>query len=213
MSCCLCTARHGLQITLVCFHGFLNCSTGALVLDQLWHSITWGIAVLSVRMQGKQKVAMLSIPGLTHPVRDLYLEDVLERTNFIIGRGSKSVLLQSAVNLQYLSACLCPVSLPLIEQSYLSCFPWLLVLFVSCHSTHEWPSWQHKEEQLCCAACQVLATLDRFTLGRACQCALQMGPQRDKRHRQGRQCGCGKQLGGDKQCLQPKHAEQSGAGS
>jgi hypothetical protein len=40
-------------------------------------------------MQGKQKAAMLSIPGLTHPVRDLYLEDVLERTNFIIGRGSK----------------------------------------------------------------------------------------------------------------------------
>ncbi|KAA6421632.1 MAG: putative ATP-dependent RNA helicase DHX57 [Trebouxia sp. A1-2] len=40
--------------------------------------------------QGKQKVAMLSIPGLAHPVRDLYLEDVLERTNFIIGRGSKS---------------------------------------------------------------------------------------------------------------------------
>lgn len=35
---------------------------------------------------------MLSIPGLTHPVRDLYLEDVLERTNFIIGRGSKYVL-------------------------------------------------------------------------------------------------------------------------
>ncbi len=43
-------------------------------------------------MQGKQKAAMLSIPGLTHPVRDLYLEDVLERTNFIIGRGSKLVL-------------------------------------------------------------------------------------------------------------------------
>ena len=40
-------------------------------------------------MQGKKKTAMLSIPGLTHPVRDLYLEDVLERTNFVIGRGSK----------------------------------------------------------------------------------------------------------------------------
>lgn len=32
---------------------------------------------------------MLSIPGLTHPVRDLHLEDVLERTHFVIGRGSK----------------------------------------------------------------------------------------------------------------------------
>ncbi|KAL3157309.1 hypothetical protein ABBQ38_001539 [Trebouxia sp. C0009 RCD-2024] len=32
---------------------------------------------------------MLSIPGLTYPVRDLHLEDVLERTSFVIGRGSK----------------------------------------------------------------------------------------------------------------------------
>ncbi len=59
------------------------------MLDQLWYSITWGIAAFSGTVQGKQNVAMLSIPGLTHPVRDLYLEDVLERTNFIIGRGSK----------------------------------------------------------------------------------------------------------------------------
>ena len=41
------------------------------------------------RAQGRSRVGMLSIPGLTHPVRDLYLEDVLERTNFVIGRGSK----------------------------------------------------------------------------------------------------------------------------
>lgn len=34
---------------------------------------------------------MLSIPGLTYPVRDLHLEDVLERTSFVIGRGSKCV--------------------------------------------------------------------------------------------------------------------------
>ena len=32
---------------------------------------------------------MLSIPGLTHPVRDMYLEDVLERTQFRIAPGSK----------------------------------------------------------------------------------------------------------------------------
>jgi hypothetical protein len=73
----------------------LNCSTDAQLVYSLWHSITWGIAALRGSVQGKQKAAMLSIPGLTHPVRDLYLEDVLERTNFIIGRGSKSVLLQS----------------------------------------------------------------------------------------------------------------------
>lgn len=96
----------------------LNCSTDALVLDQLWHSITWGIATISGGVQGKQKVAMLSIPGLTHPVRDLYLEDVLERTNFIIGRGSKSVPLQSVVypvHDHVLSAC------SIVEQSLLSC--------------------------------------------------------------------------------------------
>lgn len=40
-------------------------------------------------VQGRGRVAMLSIPGLSHPVRDLYLEDVLERTRFVIGRGSK----------------------------------------------------------------------------------------------------------------------------
>lgn len=34
---------------------------------------------------------MLSIPGLTYPVRDFHLEDVLERTRFVIGRGSKYV--------------------------------------------------------------------------------------------------------------------------
>ena len=44
-----------------------------------------------MQAQGRSKVGMLSIPGLTYPVRDLHLEDVLERTNFVIGRGSKYV--------------------------------------------------------------------------------------------------------------------------
>ena len=51
--------------------------------------ITAGCQVLTDAMQGKQHTAMLSIPGITHPVRDLYLEDALEHTNFVIGRGSK----------------------------------------------------------------------------------------------------------------------------
>ena len=42
-----------------------------------------------MQLQGRVQVAMLSIPGLTHPVRDLHLEDVLERTRFVIGRGSR----------------------------------------------------------------------------------------------------------------------------
>ena len=32
---------------------------------------------------------MLSIPGFTHPVKDLFLEDALEATGFAVGRGSK----------------------------------------------------------------------------------------------------------------------------
>ena len=33
--------------------------------------------------------ATLTIPGFTHPVRDLFLEDVLEATGFAVGRGSR----------------------------------------------------------------------------------------------------------------------------
>jgi len=113
----------------------------------LWHSITWGITTLSGNVQGKQKVAMLSIPGLTHPVRDLYLEDVLERTNFIIGRGSKSVLLHSVFHpVCVMSAC------SSIEQSCFVCFQQLLVTFVSCRSSLEWPCGGYSEERmlLCC---------------------------------------------------------------
>jgi hypothetical protein len=38
-------------------------------------------------MQGSAGV--LTIPGFTHPVRDLFLEDALEQTGFVVGRGSK----------------------------------------------------------------------------------------------------------------------------
>ena len=34
-------------------------------------------------------VGMLTIPGFTYPVRELYLEDILERTGHVIGRGSR----------------------------------------------------------------------------------------------------------------------------
>ena len=42
-------------------------------------------------MQGHKKAwsSIVGIPGLTHPVEDLYLEDVLEQSKFQIGRGSK----------------------------------------------------------------------------------------------------------------------------
>lgn len=42
-------------------------------------------------MQGKQRTSssIVNIPGFTHPIEDLYLEDVLEQTGFQIGRGSK----------------------------------------------------------------------------------------------------------------------------
>ena len=42
-------------------------------------------------LQGEQgsNCCVVSIPGFTHPVQDLYLEDVLEQTGFQIGRGSK----------------------------------------------------------------------------------------------------------------------------
>jgi ATP-dependent RNA helicase DHX57 len=34
-------------------------------------------------------VALLTIPGLTHPVTDLFLEDALEETGFVVGKSSK----------------------------------------------------------------------------------------------------------------------------
>ena len=44
-----------------------------------------------LRVQGQQTsfCSIVNIPGFTHPVEDLYLEDVLEQTGFQIGRGSK----------------------------------------------------------------------------------------------------------------------------
>lgn len=38
---------------------------------------------------GDPRGAILSIPGFTHPVRDLFLEDVLERTGFGVGKASR----------------------------------------------------------------------------------------------------------------------------
>ena len=38
---------------------------------------------------GGRGAATLTIPGFTHPVRDLFLEDVLEATGFAVGRGSR----------------------------------------------------------------------------------------------------------------------------
>ncbi len=34
-------------------------------------------------------VGMLTIPGFTYPVREFYLEDILERTGHVIGRSSR----------------------------------------------------------------------------------------------------------------------------
>lgn len=42
-------------------------------------------------MQGQSACALVTIPGFTQTVQDLFLEDVLERTGFTIGRGSKCV--------------------------------------------------------------------------------------------------------------------------
>ncbi|GAX74060.1 hypothetical protein CEUSTIGMA_g1510.t1 [Chlamydomonas eustigma] len=36
-----------------------------------------------------QQVGMLTIPGFTYPVREFYLEDILERTGHVVGRSSK----------------------------------------------------------------------------------------------------------------------------
>ena len=38
---------------------------------------------------GPPGVATLAIPGYTHPVADLYLEDALEATGSVVGRGSR----------------------------------------------------------------------------------------------------------------------------
>lgn len=38
---------------------------------------------------GESNVGMLTIPGFTYPVREFYLEDILEQTGHVIGRGSR----------------------------------------------------------------------------------------------------------------------------
>ena len=50
----------------------------------------------TVTLQGRQErsASIVSIAGFTHPVQDLYLEDILERTGFQIGRTSKCVTTQ-----------------------------------------------------------------------------------------------------------------------
>ena len=40
-------------------------------------------------LAGAHAVGMLTIPGFTYPVREFYLEDILEMTGHIIGRGSR----------------------------------------------------------------------------------------------------------------------------
>eukprot|EP00884_Botryococcus_braunii_P007206 jgi/Botrbrau1/16487/Bobra.0142s0081.1 len=44
---------------------------------------------------GHGAVGTLNIPGFTHPVKDLYLEDVLEVTRHVIGRGSRYISTKS----------------------------------------------------------------------------------------------------------------------
>jgi len=39
--------------------------------------------------QDGASVSLVNIPGFTYPVRELYLEDVLERTGFVVGQSSK----------------------------------------------------------------------------------------------------------------------------
>ncbi|KAK9809193.1 hypothetical protein WJX72_011126 [[Myrmecia] bisecta] len=46
-------------------------------------------AALLTKRHGPPPAAVLTIPGFTHPVRDLFLEDVLERTGFAVGRSSR----------------------------------------------------------------------------------------------------------------------------
>ena len=45
---------------------------------------------------GPAAVPCLEIPGFTHPVRELYLEDVLALTGTLIGRGSPYALSRDA---------------------------------------------------------------------------------------------------------------------
>ena len=54
-------------------------------------SITRGLPnpPLPVGQGAESSVGMLTIPGFTYPVREFYLEDILERTGHVIGRGSR----------------------------------------------------------------------------------------------------------------------------
>jgi hypothetical protein len=52
-----------------------------------------GFAVQGAGRQGSA-CALLTVPGFTHPVEDLYLGDVLEMTGYAIGRNSKCALQQ-----------------------------------------------------------------------------------------------------------------------
>jgi ATP-dependent RNA helicase DHX57 len=38
---------------------------------------------------GRLRVGLLSIPGFTHPVRQMWLEDALQQTGVVIGKQSK----------------------------------------------------------------------------------------------------------------------------
>lgn len=44
---------------------------------------------IRIAMTPQGTAGVLTIPGFTHPVRDLFLEDALEATGFAVGRGSK----------------------------------------------------------------------------------------------------------------------------
>jgi len=44
---------------------------------------------IPIAMTPQGMAGVLTIPGFTHPVRDLFLEDALEATGFAVGRGSK----------------------------------------------------------------------------------------------------------------------------
>jgi ATP-dependent RNA helicase DHX57 len=44
------------------------------------------------QQQQGSKTAVITIPGFTHPVQDLFLEDVLESTGFVVGKSSKWAL-------------------------------------------------------------------------------------------------------------------------
>lgn len=40
-------------------------------------------------LQAPSKAGLLTIPGFTHPVKDLYLEDALQMTGYKVGAGSR----------------------------------------------------------------------------------------------------------------------------